>query len=156
MLHYSSIVRKLTISKKSETVEHETTFVWVLQARQVASNKKLILYVGLDDNIPLDILQEVIASFDACDCEITSVTCDMGPKNRGMATQLGITNKKFYFEYTDKDGNVKRIFWIWDFVHLFKLIRHDYSEYRKFKYFVKKFCVIVNQAKIKDEVFLHL
>ena len=89
MLHYSSIVRKLTISKKSETVEHETTFVWVLQARQVASNKKLILYVGLDSNIPWEILQEVIASFDACDCEITSVTCDMGPKNRGLATQLG-------------------------------------------------------------------
>ena len=103
----------------------------------MAGKKKLILYVAMDKNIPEEILDEVITSFDACDCEVVSVTCDMGPKNRGLATKLGITIKKPYFEITDKDGNVKRIFWIWDFVHLFKLIRHDYSEYQTFKYLMQ-------------------
>ncbi len=52
---------------------------------------------------------------------VVSSTCDMGPKNRGLAKELGITMDQPYVEHPDHPG--KPVFWLFDVPHLLKLLR---------------------------------
>ncbi len=52
---------------------------------------------------------------------VISSTCDMGPKNRGLAKELGVTKERPFVEHPDHPG--KPVFWHYDVPHLLKLLR---------------------------------
>ena len=100
----------------------------IMMYRQLAGKEKLPFFVDVDHAVTPEDLKETFERFRNVGIEILSVTCDQGAKNRTLANQLGISvnkrdNRSVYTFEHPLDPE-KEVFWIWDFVHLYKSLRN--------------------------------
>ena len=114
----------------------------IIMVKRLCAPGEWPYFVDTDHPItPYDIIESNL-NFDACGLTVLALTCDQGPSNRGLATKLGISPEQVFVPRT-VFSNAKSLrnamheflkelptdpshplFWLWDFVHLFKTLRN--------------------------------
>ncbi len=84
----------------------------------------------------------IVSKLTTIGFHVISSTCDMGPCNRGLAKQLGVTKDKPYVDHPDHPE--VRVYWHYDVPHLLKLLRLHFLE----KGFRLQSGTVVNKAML--------
>ena len=95
---------------------------------------KIPIWYRFDTTLDKEELFEIIKKVEDAGYHVKTITCDQGPKNRGLATKLGIKvdvdnpeNSVTWFENPARQGS--KIFWFFDVPHLYKSLRNNIQEY---------------------------
>ena len=105
-----------------------------MMIRLMFKKLKIPIWYRFDTALDKDELFKIITKVEEVGYNVKTITCDMGPKNRGLATQLGIfvdtenpENSKTWFQNPARPDS--KIFWFYDIPHLVKLCRNNVQTY---------------------------
>ena len=95
---------------------------------------KIPIWYRFDTTLDKEELFKIITKVEDAGYHVKTVTCDQGPKNRGLATKLGIKidfenpeNSVTWFENPARPGS--HIYWLYDVPHLLKSLRNNIQQY---------------------------
>ena len=105
-----------------------------MMIRLMFKKLKIPIWFRFDTALNKDELFKIITKIEEVGYNVKTITCDMGPKNRGLATQLGIfvdtenpDKSKTWFKNPARPDS--KIFWFYDIPHLVKLCRNNLQTY---------------------------
>ena len=95
--------------------------------RGVFKKYKMPIWYRMDTALKKDELFQIIHRLEGLGYHVVSVTSDMGPDNRGLAKELGITPHHSWFPNPARPK--ANIYYFFDVPHILKLIRNNLLEY---------------------------
>ena len=105
-----------------------------MMLRLMFKKLKIPIWFRFDTALNKEELFKIITKIEEVGYHVKTITCDMGTKNQGLATQLGVfvdtenpENSVTHFENPARPGS--KIFWLYDVPHLLKLCRNNLQKY---------------------------
>ena len=95
--------------------------------RGIFKKFKMPVWFRYDTALKKEELFEIIKQVESFGLHVVSLTSDMGPDNRALATSLGITPYNTSFENPARPNNP--IYFFFDVPHLLKLVRNNLLKY---------------------------
>ena len=103
----------------------------VLIMRGVFAKFTIPIYYEYDTAMTPDKLNEIIIKIQSFGFHVLGMTCDSASDNRGCANKLGVTEDSPKFPNPSPEYEGEFIYWMFDAVHLIKLIRNHFIDQGK-------------------------
>lgn len=129
---------KACLDRKMDLIIGPHRQAQVVQIRGLTGQYKYIIYTDFDVKVTKKLVFDIIAQSEAVGAHIKCVTSDQGGSNQGLGGVMGVNVNKTYFEHPTVPG--RKIWWIWDFVHIVKNYRN---------HLLDDICTLVSGLKIQ-------
>lgn len=96
----------------------------VLIMRGVFASYNIPLWYGYDTKMNAETLNDIIVKVQNLGYHVIGITADSAPDNRNLANQLGVTDDSPYFPNPSPQHKGEVIYFLFDAVHLLKLMRN--------------------------------
>ena len=113
-------MKRAELDKKLDTILNGSQAM-VFQVKGHVAPWKWPFYCDFDMKVDKAQFTYIINQLEAVGALVYSSTCDAHGSNRSLATALGINDHNFSFE--NPFDPERQIWWNYDFVHMFKLLR---------------------------------
>jgi hypothetical protein len=94
--------------------------------RGVASAWKFPVYMDFDTALLQTVMLEIIVTLECLGLQVLISTCDQGPKNVGLCSELGVSVENVFFE--NPYDSSRMVIFTYDFVHAFKNVRNHFLD----------------------------
>lgn len=104
--------------RKNDEVLVPGKYVQVVMARRIIGNWKQPIFYEFDCKMSQDVLFNVISQIESAGFHVVAMVSDLGPTNRGLLTELGITPQTPYF--INPIHSTEKVYVFADVPHLIK------------------------------------
>lgn len=111
--------------KKTDVTLGASNYVQVIMARGILGNWKQPIYYNYNCKVTKDLLFQVIEKLENIGFPVYAINSDLGGGNRGLWSELGISESETWF--TSSVTN-RKVYVFADIPHMIKLLRNHYLD----------------------------